>query len=112
MKTSQKIIALVSTVPFLTPLTAYAADPLTLRKVVKLITDAINMLIGLAITIAVAMIIYYGFSMALSRGDATKFKKASTGLWYAVIGLAVILGIGLIVATIGSFAENPASVVK
>lgn len=98
---------------FATPLTALAApQPLTLTKVVQLIMYAINLLLGLALTIAIAMIVYNGFRMATARGDSKVFDTAKTGLWYAIIGVTVILGVGLIIATISSFAENPATIVR
>lgn len=121
MRSIQKAIA-YGTVLVMTPLPAFAqysvpgvgesAQPLTLSKAVGIIQYAINTVLGLALTIVIAMIVYNGFRMATSRGNETVYKEAKKGLWYAIIGLTVIFGVGLIIATIGSFAQNPASVVR
>ena len=123
MKLINRAAAFLTTALLFTPLaasatnpipggTAPAAQPLTLSKVVQLVTYAINVALGLALTVVIAMIVYNGFRMATSRGNDKVFAEAKTGLWYAIIGLTVVLGVGLIVATIGGFARNPASVVR
>lgn len=46
---------------------------------------------NLAIPIAVIIIIWAGVLMLTSGGDPGRFKKGTTALWYAVIGLAIVL---------------------
>lgn len=46
---------------------------------------------NLAIPIAVIMIIWAGVLMLTAGGDPGRFKKGAKALWYAVIGLAIVL---------------------
>ncbi len=46
---------------------------------------------NLAIPIAVIIIIYAGVLMLISGGNPAQFQKGAKALWYAVIGLAVVL---------------------
>lgn len=46
---------------------------------------------NLAIPIAVIIIIYAGVLMLTAGGNPTKFQEGAQALWYAVIGLAVVL---------------------
>lgn len=121
MNSIHRIIA-YGTLLMATPMPAFAqygipgvgtsAQPLTLYKVVKIVEYTINTLLGIALTIVIAMLVYNGFRMATARGNQTKFTEAQKGLWHAIIGLTVTLGVGVILATIGSFARNPASVIR
>ncbi len=72
-----------------------------------LVSDALTMLLGLLLTITIAIIVYGGFKMAWSKGVDTEYKKGKDIIYNAAIGLAVILGTGIIVATISRFAVNP-----
>lgn len=59
----------------------------------------------IAVPIAVAMIVYAGVLFLISRGDKGQVDKARKTLWYAVIGLAIIIiGSGFI-ALIRSILE-------
>lgn len=57
--------------------------------------DLINIIgkwiFNLAIPIAVIVIIYAGVLMLTAWGNPTKFQKGAKALWYAVLGLAVVL---------------------
>ncbi len=77
-----------------------------------IVIDVVNVFIAIAVTVAIGMIIYAGFQMATSRGDATKFGEGRKTLWNAVIGLVVIFGVGIIVRTIGNFAVSPTSILR
>ncbi len=83
---------------------------LTLSGVIQLIANALTMLLGLAVTITIAMIVYGGFKMAWSRGDDKAFKEGKSIITNAIIGLVVILGTGIIINTIARFAVNPGSI--
>lgn len=89
------------------PTTQGRGTPLTLGGVVLLVSDALTMLLGLLLTITIAIIVYGGFKMAWSKGVDTEYKKGKDIIYNAAIGLAVILGTGIIVATISRFAVNP-----
>jgi Type IV secretion system pilin len=106
----------------LTPMVALAAgsipnpvgegESLTLSRIVMLVTDVVNTMIIIALTISVGMIVYAGFRMAFSRGDETQFKEGKATLTNAAIGLVVMLGVGIIVRTIGNFAVSPTSILR
>ena len=55
------------------------------------ITTIINVVLGLIAVIAVIMIIIGGIECTVSRGDATKVKKAKDTIIYSVIGLVIAL---------------------
>ena len=101
-----------------TPLTVLAVSPvgggeaLTLSRIVMLVIDVVNLLITAAMTIAVAMIIYAGFKMATAGGDDNRFKEGKQSLTYAIIGLVVMLGVGIIIRTIANFAVSPTSILR
>ena len=95
---------------FAQPAVAQAAVALTLRNIVDLVTNALSLLVGLALTISIAMIVFAGFKMAWSRGVDAEYKKGKDILWNAIVGLIVILGTGIILATISRFANNPNSI--
>lgn len=118
-----KIVAVASTL--LAPVVALAETPsikvvnpagpgetITLSGIALLVIDAANILIRTAVIITIGMIIYGGFQMATSRGDAKKFTAGQGTLINAAIGLAVILGVGIIVRTIGNFAVSPTSLLR
>ena len=122
MKRFRYLAPLVIAVLFVVPVFAAESDyfptaggegeGLTLSKVVGLITDTINVFLGLAVTLAIAMIVYGGLKMAMSRGNDAEFGKAKGILTNAIIGLVVILSVGLIVATISDFAVSPTSILR
>ena len=72
-------------------------------------TDLVNQIgqwiFYLAIPIGIGVIIYAGVLMLTAQGNAQKFKAGTQALWYAVIGLAVVLiGRGFF-ALIGSILD-------
>ncbi len=104
------------------PLTAYAGgtipnpvgqgETLTLSKIVILVTDVVNVFLGLAMTVTIAMIVYSGFKMATARENPKQFEAGKQSLTNAIIGLVVVLGVGIIVRTIGKFAVSPTSILQ
>ncbi len=87
-------------------------ETLTVSKIVNLVEYIANAFITIAEIGAIAMIIYSGFKMATSRGDAKSFGDAKRMLLYSIIGLAVIFGVGIIVDTIAEFGQNPSSILR
>ena len=71
---------------------------LTGSGIVASITTIVNYLIILATIIAVAYLVWGGIQIAMNGWD-----KGKETLKQAVIGLAVILGVGLIINTISGF---------
>ena len=86
-------------------------EGLTLTHVVDLIVYVVQTLIRLAYIGGIAMIIYAGIKMAMSRGNDAEFSKAKMTLLYAIIGLAVMFAAGLIVNTLAQFGQDPSNVI-
>jgi len=91
----------------LLPQAAYAAEPLgdtgsdfTYEKLVRIVTGLVNIFLEIAGIAAVMAIVYYGFRMVISRGDAGAFTAAKKGLGLAVVGAIVIFGVYTIIATV------------
>lgn len=94
------------------PNPAGEGESLTLAGIVIFVTDVINALLALAMIITVAMIVYAGFRMATAGDNTKQFGEGKTSLTHAIIGLVVILGVGIIVRTIGNFAVSPTSILR
>lgn len=81
-----------------------------ITSIETLVTSALNILLVIAVPVIVFFIIYAGFNYVTARGNADKVKKASTALWYAIIGAVLILGavvVGEIIAeTVCSFSPD------
>jgi uncharacterized BrkB/YihY/UPF0761 family membrane protein len=73
------------------------------------IIDLINLGIGLAITIAFALSVYYMFagaiSMILSGGQEDKIKEAVNTIRYAVIGLVITVLAVVFIFVIGNIFD-------
>lgn len=72
-------------------------DPIANLSVVGFIATAINLAYVMAAVVAVAYIIFGGYSWMVASGDPQKLKKAQDTLVYAVVGLIVVIISGLIV---------------
>lgn len=66
-------------------------NPIQAESLVDLAKAIGRFLFQIAIPIAVIVIIYAGILFLTSRGNKEQVVKASKALWYAVIGLAIIL---------------------
>lgn len=65
-----------------------------------LINNVIDFLFTISIPLLTAIVLYGGFTMITSQGDAAKFRSGWMIILYAVIGFAVLLlakGIGLVI---------------
>ncbi|MEK9209136.1 MAG: hypothetical protein AAB910_03620 [Patescibacteria group bacterium] len=85
-------------------------NAITLADVAKLVQEVMNIGIVIATLAVVAMIVYAGFKMAVSRGNEADFKKAKDILKYAIYGAFVVFAVGLIVNTIANVAYDPTNV--
>lgn len=59
------------------------------RSLDSLIVDALNLLIGAAAVLSVAVLIFSGYMYITASGDEAKIEKATKSLTYAIVGLAV-----------------------
>jgi TRAP-type C4-dicarboxylate transport system permease small subunit len=55
----------------------------------QLIIDGLNLLIGAAAVICVAVLIFSGYMYITASGDEAKIEKATKSLTYAIVGLAI-----------------------
>lgn len=86
------------------PFTIYAGpgDPVKLGSPIKatslsaLVADILDVVITIAIPIAILAIIYSGFLFVKARGNPAKLTEAKTTLLYTIIGIAVLLGAELL----------------
>ena len=85
---------------------------ITLDEVTTLVEDLMWVLITIASLAVVAMIVYAGFKMVISRGDEKEYGAAKNMLKYAIYGALVIFGVGLIVNTIADVATNPSNILR
>lgn len=83
---------------------------ITIRDIQDLVNGLVQFAMAIAITVVIGFIVYGGFLMATSGSDAAKFNNGKKTLINALIGLAVVLGLGVIVETIAQFARNPNSI--
>lgn len=58
---------------------------------------------GLAV---VAVVVWYGLQMVMSRGDAAKFSDAKKGLTWSLVGALVIFGVWTIILSIKAFVGS------
>ena len=61
------------------------------RDLMSILTNIINVVVGIVGFLAVVMIIVGGISYTLSAGDANKVKKAKDTIMYGIIGLIVAI---------------------
>ena len=54
-----------------------------------LIIDALNLLIGAAAVVCVAVLIFSGIMYITASGDEAKIEKATKSLTYAIVGLVI-----------------------
>lgn len=98
---------ILSTLLLLLPQAARAGEPLgdtgsdfTYEKLVRIVVALVNIMLEIAGIAAVMAVVYYGFRMAISRGDAGAFTAAKKGLGFALIGAIIIFGVYTIIATV------------
>lgn len=73
---------------------------ITYDRLVNVLNYLVTNALILGGLIAVAMIVYYGFRMAISRDNASAFTAARDHLVQACIGAALIFGVYTIIATL------------
>ena len=81
-------------------------NPITLPEVDNLIERIAQFLIVVSVLIAVIMIVWSGITYMYAGSDATKVGEAQTRLKNAVIGAAVVLGVGVIIQTIAGIVTR------
>lgn len=59
------------------------------KELLPWIKDVLNLVIGLAALVCVAILIASGYSYITAAGDETKIEKATKSLTYAIVGLVI-----------------------
>jgi lysylphosphatidylglycerol synthetase-like protein (DUF2156 family) len=98
------------------PLVADADDlpgkAIEVGDIKRLVERVVQMLITVASLAVVGFIVYGGMKMAMSAGNPTKFEEGKKIVINAVIGAAVIFGVGVIVNTIADFSDDPTTIIN
>lgn len=104
----KKIITLVSGAVLLSPLLAFAQQQLTdINSVANKATNIGNLVIGLAISLAVIWIIINIIRYLIAGADGEARKKGGYAILFGVVGLFVILSIwGLVTILRNSFGTQ------
>lgn len=83
-------------------------EPITpgIASIPEFIKSILDIMIKVGIPVATIFIIWSGFSFITAQGDEGKLRKAKSGLFWASIGLAVLLGAWLIAnAIVGTITQ-------
>ena len=78
----------------------------TYDRLVSMLNYLVREVLLLGGFLATAAIIFYGFQMAISRGDAGAFGKAKNNLIKAALGAVIIFGVYTIIATVQGAAQT------
>ena len=62
----------------------------TVEGVMEIVVFGLNTFVGLAALVAVAMIVYSGFTFITAAGDPDKVQKGSNALTAAIVGLIIV----------------------
>ncbi len=113
MKTISKIlfVALLFLAIAHTGWAGYLADlppgqPITLPEVDSLISQVAQFLLVVSVLIAVIMIVWSGITYMYAGADAAKVTEAQGRLKSAIIGAAIVLGVGVIIDTIAGIVTR------
>src|SRR3989344_7553825 len=83
-----------------------AGRPITLSEVDSLIGRVAQFLVVISVLIAVIMIVWSGITYMAAGANATKVAEAQTRLKSAIIGAAIVLGVGVIIQTIAGIVTR------
>lgn len=80
--------------------------PITLPEVDSLINQIAQFLLVVSVLIAIIMIVWSGITYMSAGSDTAKVTEAQTRLKNAVIGAAIVLGVGVIIDTVAGIATR------
>lgn len=81
-------------------------QPITLPEVNSLIGQVAQFLVVISVLIAIIMIVWSGITYMAAGANVTKVTEAQTRLKNAIIGAAVVLGVGVIIQTIAGIVTR------
>lgn len=83
-----------------------AGQPITIDEIDSLISRVARFLVVTSVLVAVIMIVWSGITYMAAGANATKVTEAQTRLKNAIIGAAVVLGMGVIIQTIAGIVTR------
>lgn len=83
-----------------------AGQPVTIDEIDSLISRIAQFLVVISVLIAIIMIVWSGITYMAAGANATKVTEAQTRLKNAIIGAAVVLGVGVIIQTIAGIVTR------
>lgn len=83
-----------------------AGQPITIDEVDSLIGRIAQFLLVISVLIAIIMIVWSGITYMAAGANATKVTEAQARLKNAIIGAAVVLGVGVIIQTIAGIVTR------
>jgi len=81
-------------------------NPITIDEVDSLIGQVAQFLVVTSVLIAVIMIVWSGITYMAAGANATKVTEAQTRLKNAIIGAAIVLGVGVIIQTVAGIVTR------
>lgn len=81
-------------------------QPITLPEVDSLINQVAQFLLVVSVLIAVIMIVWSGITYMYAGADTAKVTEAQGRLKSAVIGAAIVLGVGVIIDTVAGIVTR------
>lgn len=83
-----------------------AGKPITFNEVDSLINQVAQFLLVVSVLIAVIMIVWSGITYMAAGANATKVTEAQARLKSAIIGAAIVLGVGVIIDTVAGIVTR------
>jgi len=81
-------------------------QPITFSEVDSLIGRVAQFLVVISVLIAIIMIVWSGITYMAAGANATKVAEAQARLKSAIIGAAIVLGVGVIIQTIAGIVTR------
>lgn len=83
-----------------------AGRPITLPEVDSLVSRVAQFLLIVSVLIAIIMIVWSGITYMAAGANTTKVTEAQTRLKNAIIGAAIVLGVGVIINTVAGIVSR------
>jgi len=80
------------------PTVAFAQEGFTYQRVVGILFGLVDLLLTAGLVLAVIMIIWYSIQIMTAKN----MLKAKKGIFWAIVGAAVIIGVNVILATVAN----------
>jgi len=81
-------------------------EPITFEEIDSLISRIAQFLVVTSVLIAIIMIVWSGITYMAAGANATKVTEAQGRLKSAIIGAAIVLGVGVIIQTIAGIVSR------